>query len=174
VAPHCGHAGSGGRSVIADHYRRSSDMMRRMRIVVIGGTVFMGRVIVRRLVGRGHQVAVMHRMPRSLVLLAVTATPLVAQMRPETHSAAAIAAAVGTITEADYRRRINALMHRRRTCRRSRCARRCTRASMSMQITSSSKAPRSRASASSMRSRGTRIPRNARRCFMHSLRCGAQ
>jgi hypothetical protein len=51
----------------------------------------------------------MHRMPRSLVLLAVTATPLVAQMRPETHSAAAIAAAVGTITEADYRRRINAL-----------------------------------------------------------------
>lgn len=36
-------------------------MMRRMRIVVIGGTVFMGRVIVRRLVGRGHQVAVMHR-----------------------------------------------------------------------------------------------------------------
>jgi 2'-hydroxyisoflavone reductase len=36
-------------------------MMRRMRILVIGGIQFMGREIVQRLVGRGHEVAVLHR-----------------------------------------------------------------------------------------------------------------
>ncbi len=50
----------------------------------------------------------MHRMLRSLLLVAVTAAPLAAQ-GPATHSASAISAAAGTITEADYRRRINAL-----------------------------------------------------------------
>lgn len=51
----------------------------------------------------------MHVMRRSLLLLAVTAAPLAAQSRPEIHSAAAVRAAVGSITEADYRRRIMAL-----------------------------------------------------------------
>jgi 2'-hydroxyisoflavone reductase len=38
--------------------------MRRMRILVIGGTQFMGREIVRRLVARGHDVSVLHRRDR--------------------------------------------------------------------------------------------------------------
>ena len=36
-------------------------MMRRMRILVIGGTLFIGRAIVERLVARGHDVTVLHR-----------------------------------------------------------------------------------------------------------------
>lgn len=39
-------------------------MMRRMRILVIGGTQFMGREIVRRLTARGHEVTVLHRRDR--------------------------------------------------------------------------------------------------------------
>ena len=39
-------------------------MMAPMRILVIGGTEFMGREIVRRLVGRGHDVSVLHRRDR--------------------------------------------------------------------------------------------------------------
>lgn len=35
-----------------------------MRVLVIGGTQFMGREIVRRLVGRGHDVSVLHRRDR--------------------------------------------------------------------------------------------------------------
>ena len=35
--------------------------MRGMRIVIIGGTQFMGREIVRRLVARGHDLSVLHR-----------------------------------------------------------------------------------------------------------------
>lgn len=37
--------------------------MPAMRILVIGGTAFMGREIVRRLAARGHDVAVLHRTP---------------------------------------------------------------------------------------------------------------
>lgn len=32
-----------------------------MRILVIGGTSFIGRAIVKRLAGRGHEVSVLHR-----------------------------------------------------------------------------------------------------------------
>ena len=38
--------------------------MPRMRILVIGGTQFMGREIVRRLTARGHEVTVLHRQER--------------------------------------------------------------------------------------------------------------
>ena len=39
-------------------------MMHRMRILVIGGTLFMGREIVRRLTELGHEVTVLHRKER--------------------------------------------------------------------------------------------------------------
>ena len=38
-----------------------SAIIRRMRVIVIGGTQFMGREIVRRLVANGHEVSVLHR-----------------------------------------------------------------------------------------------------------------
>jgi hypothetical protein len=52
------------------------------------------------------QVEPMHRMRRSLLLLAFIAAPLAAQTRPETRSEASVLAAAATISEADYYRRI--------------------------------------------------------------------
>ena len=48
-------------STWADPRVARSAIIGRMRIVVIGGTQFMGREIVRRLVTRGHDVSVLHR-----------------------------------------------------------------------------------------------------------------